>query len=272
MDIERVRQILKELNPIFWNDKIDRRLKKKNPPMALSSPLSPEDFVDECMLKGNFPNETPIKSALGRYLLALSDGTSEEIRTKTENLCRELEECLTPYDKVFEVLQREFQSSFAQQVLLTHKDNIRNLSGLPVRTVKDWLACIVCMSHKDFWADLTSTKQNAKQAKSPKAEEKLDYTHSEDYTSVVWCGKSYQFTKTQALCIKYLWAEWEKSEGLGLSEKTIGDKIGSSADNYKLKHTFRVKRNNKSLQHPAWGKMIVPCGKGTFCLKSSRKK
>jgi hypothetical protein len=121
-------------------------------------------------------------------------------------------------------------------------------------------------------AELASTKQNGGKAKSQKAKKKPDYTHSEDYTSVVWFGRMYNFTKTQALCIKHLWAEWGKSEGLGLSEKTIGEKIGSSADNYKLKHTFRVKRNNKSCQHPAWGKMIVSCGKGMFSLKSSRKK
>lgn len=121
-------------------------------------------------------------------------------------------------------------------------------------------------------ADLARTKQNGKKVKSPKAKKKPGYTHSEDYSSVVWFGKTYNFTKTQALCVKHLWSEWEKSEGLSLSEKTIGEKIGSAADNYKLKHTFRVKRNNKSCQHPAWEKMIVSSGKGLFCLKSSRKK
>lgn len=119
---------------------------------------------------------------------------------------------------------------------------------------------------RELQANLASKQEKGKKPS------KLDYQHSEDYTSVAWFGERYQFTKTQALCVKHLWAEWEKSEGLSLSEKTIGEKIGSAADNYKLKHTFRVKRNNKSRQHPAWGKMIVSSGKGMFCLKSSRKK
>jgi len=50
MDIERLRQILKELHPIFWNAKIDRLLRESD-----------------------FPNCTFIKSAHGRYVIALRD-------------------------------------------------------------------------------------------------------------------------------------------------------------------------------------------------------
>jgi hypothetical protein len=101
--------------------------------------------------------------------------------------------------------------------------------------------------------------------------QKPKYQHSEDYTSVEWLGKKYNFTKTQALCVRYLWTEWEKGEGFTLSEKTIGEKISSASDNYKLKHTFRVRHGKKYHKHPAWGTMIVSCGKGVFCLKSSKK-
>ncbi len=61
-----------------------------------------------------------------------------------------------------------------------------------------------------------------------------------------------------------LWAEWEKDPqaGLGLREKSIGEKIGSSNENYRLAHTFR----HKGRRHPAWGTMIHAKGDGFFCL------
>jgi hypothetical protein len=69
-----------------------------------------------------------------------------------------------------------------------------------------------------------------------------------------------------------LWAEWEKGD-FTLSEKTIGEKIISANDNYRLRHTFRVvatakKGRGKVTMHPAWGTMIVAGGKGLFRLAS----
>lgn len=93
-------------------------------------------------------------------------------------------------------------------------------------------------------------------------EEQLQAHHSDDYTSVNWFGITYHFNKTQAECIKFLWIEWEKG-GLGLSEKTIAEKIESADNRYRLANTFRKK--NKS-QHPAWGTMIQSAGKGIFRL------
>lgn len=96
--------------------------------------------------------------------------------------------------------------------------------------------------------------------------------NSDDFTSVVWYGKEYTFNKTQALCVKYLWEQWENGTP-SLSEKTIGDKIGSASENYRIISTFRI--NGKT--HPAWGVMIRTDGKGTFKLaephqeKSSKK-
>lgn len=85
--------------------------------------------------------------------------------------------------------------------------------------------------------------------------------HSDDFTSVIWYGEKHEFNKTQAEAIKHLWAEWEKGE-LALSEKTVGEKIGSDNNNYKLAHTFRT--NGK--RHPALGTMIHPLGKGKYRL------
>ncbi len=80
--------------------------------------------------------------------------------------------------------------------------------------------------------------------------------HSEDFLSVIWYGKEYDFNKTQAQCVSLLWNNGR------LSEKTIGEKIGSVSDNYRLVHTFR--------KHPAWDKMIVSDGKGIYKLSEKR--
>ncbi len=87
--------------------------------------------------------------------------------------------------------------------------------------------------------------------------------HSADFTSVIWNGTNYQFNKTQAECVKLLWQEYKKG-ALTLSEKTIGEEIGSDADNFRLIHVFR---NHKSKGlHPAWGRMIVKRSKGIYGL------
>ena len=137
-------------------------------------------------------------------------------------------------------------------------------------------------SHPDITDGLQYMQECVSEAKKPSKSERkatsrttqdeIDTSHSEDFTSVVWFGEQHSFNKTQALCVKYLWKEWETNREFGLSEKTIGEQIDSASDNYKLKHTFRVRRDGKYLQHPAWGKMIVSCGKGTFRLNSPPKK
>ncbi len=89
-------------------------------------------------------------------------------------------------------------------------------------------------------------------------------THSEDFTSVNWFGRKYQFAKGQQVqAIKALWCEWEKG-GHSLSEKTIGEKVESTSDSFRLTHVFR-NRSGKGM-HPAWGTMIVSAQKGTYKL------
>jgi hypothetical protein len=84
-------------------------------------------------------------------------------------------------------------------------------------------------------------------------------SHSADFTTVNWFGTKYTFDDgLQAKAVGQLWAEYEKG-GLGLSEKTIGEKIGSNAENYRLANTFRG--------HPAWETMIVKVRQGVYRLK-----
>jgi len=97
---------------------------------------------------------------------------------------------------------------------------------------------------------------------APRAGSQTETIHSEDFTSVKWFGQHYCFTKTQALCIRHLWTAWEKG-GLGLSQATIGEKIGTASNRFRLLHVFRSKKEG---QHPAWGKMIRTTGKGIYAL------
>jgi hypothetical protein len=89
-------------------------------------------------------------------------------------------------------------------------------------------------------------------------------THSPDFSSVLWYGQTHVFTASQATAVSLLWAEWEKDPKarLGLREKTIGEKIGSENQRYRLLYTFR----QKTRLHSAWGTMVHAQGNGFFFL------
>jgi hypothetical protein len=97
-------------------------------------------------------------------------------------------------------------------------------------------------------------------------------THSDDYTSVDWFGVGYRFTKgQQAESVRVLWEAWQNKTPT-LSEKTIGEKIGSSGDNFQLAKVFRKKKKRGGYAlHEAWGKMIVRSAKGTYQLATPEK-
>ena len=86
-------------------------------------------------------------------------------------------------------------------------------------------------------------------------------SHSEDFSFVNWYGAEYEFNSSQARVIEMLWNEW-KRHGLGLNEATIGDRLGSTAEHFRLKHTFRA----KGRQHPAWDAMIHRSGSARYRL------
>jgi hypothetical protein len=89
-----------------------------------------------------------------------------------------------------------------------------------------------------------------------------EFAHAEDFTWMIFGGFKYDFSKgNQSESIKALWESWERGgrrDGCGLSEKTIGEKCGSAADDFRLAHVFR--------NHPAWGEVIRPVQKGVFAL------
>ena len=111
--------------------------------------------------------------------------------------------------------------------------------------------------------------KEAKQQTQPSSEQTTDKStddnwHNNDFTEVLWNGKKYKFnTPQQTLAVEYLWANKRARE------KSIGEAIGSEADNFRLIHIFRQKRK-KAKMHPAWGKMIIPDGKGVYALAEKK--
>ena len=84
--------------------------------------------------------------------------------------------------------------------------------------------------------------------------------HSDDFTSVIWCGQSYQFKKgIQSNVVRVLWEAWEKKVPL-LGEETIGEKAGSESSRFRIRDYFR--------NHSAIGKMIISPQKGCWQLYS----
>jgi hypothetical protein len=85
--------------------------------------------------------------------------------------------------------------------------------------------------------------------------------HSPDFRSVLWYGRDYQFTKSQAACVKVLWEEW-KNKTPEMDQQTVLELADSSSN--RLIDVFR--------DHPAWGTMIVSGKtKGSYRLQAPPK-
>ena len=87
------------------------------------------------------------------------------------------------------------------------------------------------------------------------AEAKLP-AHSTDFRSVNWFGTLYQFSPTQAACIRELWQNWKQGTPT-VGEPTILEAADSSSE--RLRDVF-------GKDHPAWGTLIQSAGKGAFKL------
>ncbi len=85
-----------------------------------------------------------------------------------------------------------------------------------------------------------------------------DRSHAEDFTSVMWYGKRYEFTPgAQAESIRALWQAFENG-GHSLNQETIAAKVDSQNKKFRLRVVFRG--------HPALGTMIKSPRKGVFLL------
>ncbi len=94
-------------------------------------------------------------------------------------------------------------------------------------------------------------------------------THNSDFTSINWFGEPYTFTPgQQAEAVAALWHEWDNGRH-GLSERSIGELVGSGSDTFRLVHVFRIKEKRRARKvsfHPAWGKMIQKIGPRLYKL------
>lgn len=125
----------------------------------------------------------------------------------------------------------------------------------------------VAIEKASVWAAPPVEKVKASAVAPDRGAAKPGVHHSDDFTSVVWYGTGYYFNRRmQAPSVKALWAQWEKSPGLGLHATTILESLDSSIerDRFRLSLVFR--------KHPAWGTMIVPAGEGAFKLAAPPKK
>lgn len=81
--------------------------------------------------------------------------------------------------------------------------------------------------------------------------------HSIDFRSVNWYGQEFEFTTTQAACMRLLWSAWE-SGSPEIGQDTILETAGS--DQRRLDSVFK--------DNSAWGTLIVPGKtKGAFRLQ-----
>ena len=175
MDIQRLHQILSELNPIFWNPEIDRQLESSDYPNQFPIESAKYRYMIALGKLVPHPNFSPCNKKSAPYRQMIIESRSSE-KKRFNKLLKKVEECLSPCDKVFEVLLEEFTSPFAKQVLLTHQNLIGEFAGITLDNYQSWTELLVCMSHKDFWGDLGSGKgENTPAQATPKTDGSLIY-------------------------------------------------------------------------------------------------
>lgn len=83
--------------------------------------------------------------------------------------------------------------------------------------------------------------------------------HGPDFACVLWWGRSYSFTGTQAAVVRQLWEAWQNGTPDVRQETLLA---GAESETRRLGDTFK--------DHPAWGTLIVGGGaKGCFRLNDA---
>lgn len=87
-------------------------------------------------------------------------------------------------------------------------------------------------------------------------------SHGTDFLWLYAQGARYTFTKgQQAQVIRVLFEEWDRGgriDGSPLTEETIGDKVSSISDRFRIQKVFEG--------HPALNTVLSTCGKGAWAL------
>ena len=89
------------------------------------------------------------------------------------------------------------------------------------------------------------------------------FRHSEDFSSVWWNGKRFDFTTSQAICVEILWNAHQNKTPL-LSGEYIAEKAGIAQ--HEIRRVFVKKIGNKRTTHPAYGTLVISPQKGKYAL------
>jgi len=133
-------------------------------------------------------------------------------------------------------LQREFSSSFAEQVLRTHQNLIEKFTGLSNDNYCSWTELMVCMSYEDFWTTPPAKPDSAKDNDGKKEGQ----THNKKQRGRKALSK--QESKKRETILK----EWEKARSAGIiRDKFCNDKNITTKDLEKYQ-AFRRQRKTRS--------------------------
>lgn len=90
-----------------------------------------------------------------------------------------------------------------------------------------------------------------------------DVHFSSDFSVVVWQGKQHFFNRTQARVVELLYNESRKGT-VGLHQDTIGQRLQSCNNRFRLFHVFR---NKNGKMHALWNVLICRVEPGIYALK-----
>jgi hypothetical protein len=93
-------------------------------------------------------------------------------------------------------------------------------------------------------------RANVQFKRQPETEETARFQHSPDFRSVCWGCIQFSFTKTQALCVEFLYDQWKQSTP-EVSHDAIFAQLGDS-NCERVRDLFKTPKG----QHPAWDQMI----------------
>lgn len=90
-----------------------------------------------------------------------------------------------------------------------------------------------------------------------------DVHFSSDFSVVVWQGKQHFFNRTQARVVELLYNETQKGT-VGLHQDTIGQRLQSCNNRFRLFHVFR---NKNGKMHALWNVLVCRVEPGIYSLR-----
>jgi hypothetical protein len=134
---------------------------------------------------------------------------------------------------------------------------------------------LVNEAYKDLRAFIPEfEKRRAQHAPSKETDETVEeFSCSKDYRHWTWRGKSFHFSKTQALMMKALLEDWERG-GRGLTAAELFEAAGSDRTEQRVDRVFQQTEKGRTGPHPAVvdGFILHENGLWWLNLKKARKR